>query len=96
VHVAHVVELLRKALLVDYVVLGGGNVKRLDALPPGVVPGSNANAFAGGVRLWDDQKPRRAATGRRRARVAAHANARGAAVRRTARGPSTRERGKRL
>ncbi len=49
-----VVELLRKALEPDYVVLGGGNAQRLDSLPPGCRLGDNANAFAGGFRLWQD------------------------------------------
>jgi polyphosphate glucokinase len=52
--VAEAVERLRTALEVDYVVLGGGNVKKLMELPPGARPGSNANAFVGGFRLWDD------------------------------------------
>jgi polyphosphate glucokinase len=51
-HVFEVVARLKDALLVDYVVLGGGNVKRMDALPPGCVKGSNSNAFKGGVRVW--------------------------------------------
>jgi polyphosphate glucokinase len=51
-HVTHVVEALHNALQVEYIVLGGGSVKRLDALPPGCRVGSNANAFIGGIRLW--------------------------------------------
>jgi polyphosphate glucokinase len=47
-----VVDRLKKALLPDYVVLGGGNVKKLDALPPDCRPGNNSHAFQGGVRLW--------------------------------------------
>jgi polyphosphate glucokinase len=43
---------LKKSLVVDYVVLGGGNVKRLDQLPGGIERGHNRNAFLGGVRLW--------------------------------------------
>jgi polyphosphate glucokinase len=50
-----VVARLRKALLPDYVVLGGGNVKKLDELPPGCRPGDNNNAFLGGLRLWDEK-----------------------------------------
>jgi polyphosphate glucokinase len=50
--VFEVVELLRSSLLPDYIVLGGGNVKKLDALPPGCRRGDNANAFVGGFRLW--------------------------------------------
>ena len=33
-------------------VLGGGNVKKLKALPPLCRAGLNANAFRGGFRLW--------------------------------------------
>jgi len=51
-HVWDVVALLRAALEPDYVVVGGGNAKRLGALPRGVRPGKNANAFIGGLRLW--------------------------------------------
>jgi polyphosphate glucokinase len=46
------VLLLKKALIADYVVLGGGSAKKLDELPDGVEPGHNRNAFLGGVRLW--------------------------------------------
>jgi polyphosphate glucokinase len=59
-HVVDVVERLRAALLVDYVVLGGGNVKRMDRLPPGCIAGSNANAFKGGMRAWSRPARRRA------------------------------------
>jgi polyphosphate glucokinase len=51
-HVAKVVRQLRDALMVEEVVLGGGNVKKLDHLPPGARLGNNANAFAGGFRIW--------------------------------------------
>jgi polyphosphate glucokinase len=51
-HVTKIVERLRTALEVDDVVLGGGNAKRLHELPKGVRRGRNADAFAGGVRLW--------------------------------------------
>jgi polyphosphate glucokinase len=53
-HVERVVERLTAALLPDYVVLGGGNVKKLKRLPPLARPGDNANAFLGGYRLWDE------------------------------------------
>jgi polyphosphate glucokinase len=51
-HVAIVVELMLDALVADYAVLGGGNVRLLDVLPPRSRRGSNANAFRGGERLW--------------------------------------------
>jgi polyphosphate glucokinase len=47
-----VVEKLKGALQPDYVVIGGGNVKRLDELPPDARRGDNADAFPGGFRLW--------------------------------------------
>ena len=53
-HVLAVVELLRKALEPDSVVIGGGNAARLTHLPPGVRHGANANAFLGGFRLWPE------------------------------------------
>jgi polyphosphate glucokinase len=55
-HVADVVKLLVAALQPDDVVLGGGNVKRLEKLPPGCRAGDNANAFIGGFRLWQDAR----------------------------------------
>lgn len=54
-HVKDVVEKLKAALEADYVVLGGGNVKKLKKLPPGARLGSNDNAFKGGFRLWQDK-----------------------------------------
>jgi polyphosphate glucokinase len=53
-HVAEVVEQFTAALKLDYVVLGGGNAKKLRELPPGVRLGANANAFVGGFRLWEE------------------------------------------
>lgn len=53
-----VVERMKAALEPEYVVLGGGNVRKLRRLPPGARRGDNANAFVGGFRLWDrDQRP---------------------------------------
>ncbi|HEY7330850.1 MAG TPA: hypothetical protein VH592_24630 [Gemmataceae bacterium] len=48
-----VVDRLRAAFLCEYVVLGGGNVKKLDELPPHCRMGDNRNAFVGGIRLWE-------------------------------------------
>ena len=53
-HVADVVGSLRHALQVDYVVLGGGNAKKLKRLPPAARLGRNSNAFIGGFRLWEE------------------------------------------
>ncbi len=49
-----VVARLRNAFMADYVVLGGGNVKKLDELPPACRMGDNGNAFLGGLRLWEN------------------------------------------
>jgi polyphosphate glucokinase len=47
-----VLERLTAALQPDETVIGGGNVKKLHALPPRCRAGHNANAFRGGFRLW--------------------------------------------
>lgn len=49
-----VVARLKTALVADYVVLGGGNAKKLVQLPEGARLGSNAHAFIGGERLWNE------------------------------------------
>ena len=54
-HVGIVVALMLEALVADYAVLGGGNVRLLDELPPRTRRGNNANAFRGGERLWRDE-----------------------------------------
>jgi polyphosphate glucokinase len=51
--VADVVTRLKFALQVDYVVLGGGNIARLENLPKGARRGRNTNALLGGFRLWE-------------------------------------------
>ena len=51
--VAEVVDRLSMALEPDYVVLGGGNAKRLGTLPRNARLGRNDNAFVGAFRLWD-------------------------------------------
>jgi polyphosphate glucokinase len=51
--VAETVARLTAALEPDYVVLGGGNAKRLSKLPSNARLGRNDNAFAGAFRLWD-------------------------------------------
>jgi polyphosphate glucokinase len=52
--VAEVVERFREALSPDYIVLGGGNAKKVKDLPKGCELGNNANAFVGGFRLWEE------------------------------------------
>jgi len=48
-----VIKRFVSALLLDEVVLGGGNAKKLTRLPMGCRMGDNANAFLGGFRLWE-------------------------------------------
>ena len=52
--VIRAVTQLKKSLIADYVVLGGGNAKKFNELPDGIEPGHNRNAFLGGVRLWQN------------------------------------------
>jgi polyphosphate glucokinase len=56
--VAAVVEQLSKALEADYVVIGGGNARKLKKLPKNARPGSNDFAFLGGFRVWRPSPPR--------------------------------------
>lgn len=58
-HVFEAVELLTAAILPDYVVLGGGNVKKLSQLPPACIEGENSNAFIGGFRMWEGPADRK-------------------------------------
>jgi polyphosphate glucokinase len=50
--VGEAVDQLSKVMEPDYIVLGGGNAKRLKTLPDKVRLGDNDNAFKGGLRLW--------------------------------------------
>jgi polyphosphate glucokinase len=50
--VKDVVETLRTALEADYVVLGGGNARKLKKMPKGALLGNNDFAFLGGFRMW--------------------------------------------
>jgi hypothetical protein len=52
-HVEIVIELLKHGLQADYVMLGGGQTKKLKSLPPGVRVGNNSHAILGGIRLWE-------------------------------------------
>ena len=53
--VEKVVAKLQAALLPHEIVIGGGNVEKLDTLPNGCRAGDNENAFLGGFRLWKDK-----------------------------------------
>jgi predicted NBD/HSP70 family sugar kinase len=50
--VHRIVAGFKQAFIADYVVLGGGNAKRLEHLPDHAELGHNRNALAGGQRLW--------------------------------------------
>jgi polyphosphate glucokinase len=52
--VLETIDALAAALKPEYVVLGGGNAKRLGELPPICRLGGNEDAFLGGFRLWVD------------------------------------------
>jgi polyphosphate glucokinase len=62
-HVHRVVALLAAALGADYVVLGGGQTKKLRSLPPGTRIGDNRHAVRGGMKLWAE--PARSTSRRR-------------------------------
>ena len=55
--VADIVAKLSAALEPDYVVLGGGNAKKLDEVPANARLGGNADAFTGGFLIWDSEAP---------------------------------------
>ena len=65
-----IVERFMAALQPDDTVIGGGNVKKLNALPRRCRAGENANAFCGGFRLWagTDVLPSNLPPGRARAK----------------------------
>jgi predicted NBD/HSP70 family sugar kinase len=55
-HVMDMVRRLTAAIEPDEVVLGGGNVNKLNELPAGCRGGDNTNAFRGGFRLWKETR----------------------------------------
>ena len=62
---------LSEAFEVEYVVIGGGNARKLRKLPPRAELGGNANAFDGAFRLWREEgwaQPSSSGTARRRKR----------------------------
>lgn len=54
-HVQIVLAQLIAAIRPDDVVIGGGNANKLKSLPEGCRLGDNANAFLGGLRMWQKQ-----------------------------------------
>jgi polyphosphate glucokinase len=61
-YVEDVVERLAAALEPEDVVIGGGNAALLKEFPAGARLGNNADAFAGGFRLWMSSRPHRKTT----------------------------------
>jgi len=57
--VDQVIRVVAAAFVVDEVVLGGGNSRRLKELPPRTRLGSNAFAIKGGERIWLGRAGRR-------------------------------------
>jgi polyphosphate glucokinase len=53
-HVMIVANLLKNALIAEYVVLGGGNARLIKRWPAGFERGENSNAITGGQRLWHE------------------------------------------
>jgi polyphosphate glucokinase len=70
-----VVARFTSALLLDDVVLGGGNAKKLKEMPPGCRLGDNAFAFVGGFRMWEPASVRMALASARRVPAAASTKA---------------------
>jgi len=52
--VHEIVPALQHAVMADYVVLGGGNVKEIEELPDGVRRGHNRTVVDGARRLWEE------------------------------------------
>jgi hypothetical protein len=56
---------LSTVLEADYVVIGGGNARKLKRLPKNARLGSNDFAFLGGFRVWHHAAPTPATKGYR-------------------------------
>jgi polyphosphate glucokinase len=52
--VHQIVPALKNAMMADYVVLGGGSVKKLTELPDSTRRGHNRTVVEGGRRLWEE------------------------------------------
>lgn len=83
--VAEVVVQLAKVLESDYVVIGGGNARRLKRLPPHCRLGDNRNALIGGLRIWQHATDPLQLVSQRATRRAVDRGSRGGRGRRAAR-----------
>jgi predicted NBD/HSP70 family sugar kinase len=54
--VAEAAVAFKMAFEAEYVVIGGGNAKKLEEMPEGSRRGGNHNAYFGGLRMWEDVK----------------------------------------
>ncbi len=54
--VAEAATAFKSAFQAEYVVIGGGNAKKLEEMPEGCRRGGNHNAYFGGLRMWEDVK----------------------------------------
>jgi polyphosphate glucokinase len=54
--VAEAAIAFKNAFHAEYVVIGGGNAKKLEEMPEGCRRGGNQNAYFGGLRMWEDVK----------------------------------------
>jgi predicted NBD/HSP70 family sugar kinase len=54
--VAEAAIAFKAAFEAEYVVIGGGNAKKLEEMPEGCRRGGNHNAYFGGLRMWEDVK----------------------------------------
>jgi hypothetical protein len=61
--VADSVPILKAAFLADYVMLGGGQAKKIETLPEGSRRGANEMAYVGGVRMWEEDTTKVASIG---------------------------------
>src|SRR6185312_11218451 len=52
--VHEILPALKNAMMADYVVLGGGSVKKIEQLPDGVRRGHNRTVVEGGRKLWEE------------------------------------------
>lgn len=52
--VNEVLPSLKNAMMADYIVLGGGSVKKIEQLPDGVRRGHNRTVVEGGRKLWEE------------------------------------------
>lgn len=63
-HFNRVITFISEVFHADSIVIGGGNAKKLKNLPPICRIGSNADAFVGGFRLWEESADSQGAKGR--------------------------------